>query len=198
MDSNTNTILKIISALLIGFSINISMAVFTAPEHLTTAVASGTMLCVFGFIFAKFVMELVTLPIAFFSLILRLIRGGKTNANLTVKKDGFDFFGRVLFVIVYGFASVITGIVIGAIDGGLGWFAGAALFGAAGILIAIFCPADLLWAAEGGDSLESMPSAAANADFEQARKEGNPSVLFADKIAKKVVDVFIENPDKKP
>ena len=197
MNANTNTTVKIVAALLIGFAITISMAIYTAPDHLSTAIASGALLTVFGFIFAKFAIELVVLPIAVVSLILRLIRGEKVNANSRVQNDKFDFFGRVLFVIVYGFVSVIMGIVIGAIDGGLGWFATAALFGAVGVLIAMFCPADLFWAADGGDNLDSAPTAGAKADIEQARNEGNSAVLFSDKIAKKVVDTLIENPNKK-
>ncbi len=198
MNSNTNTSAKVIAAIPIGFLINISMAIYAAPDHLSTAIASGALLTVFGFIFAKFAIELVVLPIAVVSLILRLIRGEKVNANSRVQNDKFDFFGRVLFVIVYGFVSVIMGIVIGAIHGGLSWFATAALFGMVGVLIAMFCPVVLLWAAEGGDSLDSAPTAAAKADIEQARNEGNSAVLFSDKLAKKVVDTLIENPNKKP
>ena len=198
MNDNTNTTGKVIAALLIGFSINISMAVFAAPAHLSTAVASGAMLTVFGFIFAKFPMGLVVMPIAVISLLLRLIFEKKIGTNSAVRKDKFDLFGRILFVVVYGFVSTIIGIVIGAIDGGLGWFVTAVLFGMVGVLIAMFCPANLLWAAEGGDSLDSVPTAAAKADIEQARKDGNASVLFANNIAKKVVDTLIEKPDTKP
>jgi len=197
MNENARITLKVIAAFLVGLSLNFAMTVWAAPGFLGTAMTIGIFLTAFGFIFAKFAMELVMLPIAVISLVLRLVRGKKINAHSTKKKDKFDFFGRVFFVMAYGFVSAITGIFIGAIDGGLGWATTSALFGTLSILLAMLFPMDLIWAMEGGDSLFGEPTVAGRADTEQARKEKNPSVVFADKVAKKVIDTIIEKPDPK-
>ena len=197
MNENTRTTLKVVAAFLVGFFLNFGMTLCAAPGYLGTAIAIGVFLTAFGFIFAKFAMELVMLPIAINAFVLRLVRGEKINASSTTKIDKIDFFGRVLFIMAYGFVSAITGIFIGAIDGGLGWATTSALFGALGILLAMLFPMDLIWANEAGSSLFGEPTVAGRADLEQARKDGNKSVLFADKVTKNVLDAIIEKPDPK-
>ena len=85
-------------------------------------------------------------------------------------------------------------------EGGMGWFASSALFGTIGMLLAMLMPEDLMWESEHGETVFSDPTEAGNDDLRQAREEGNPAVLFADKFAKNVIDVIIEkpDPDKKP
>ena len=197
MNEHSSTTLKVIAALVIGFSLNCIMTAWAAPGYPGTALAIGVFLTSFGFFFAKFAMEIVVLPMAAISLVLRLVRGEKIKLRSHTSNDRIDFFGRVLFVLSYSFVSAITGIFIGAIDGGMGWFTTSALFGTLAIFLAMLVPADLIWAAEGGDSLSGEPTAAGKADIEQARKDGNPSVLFADKVAKSVIDALIEKPDTK-
>lgn len=197
MNEHTRTTLKVIAAFLAGFCLNFAMTVWAAPGHIGTAMATGLLLTAFGFVVAQFAMQLVMLPIAVISFVLRLASGKRINADATAKKSKFDFFGRALFVVAYGFVSAVAGIFIGALDGGLGWATTSALFGTLGILLALLYPLDLIWGADGGNSVFGEPTRAANEDIEQARKEGNPSVLFADKIAKKVVGTLIEKPDAK-
>lgn len=197
MNDNTRTTLKVIAAFFIGFTLNYAMTFWAAPGYLGTAMAVGVFLTAFGFIFAKFAMEAVMLPIAVISLVLRLTRGEKIKAYPGLKEDKFDFFGRVLFIGTYGLVSAITGIFIGALAGGMGWFTTSALFGVVGILLVMLFPHHLIWDMEGGSSLFGENSPDENTDIEQARKEGNPSVLFADKVAKTVIDAIIEKPDTK-
>ncbi|MEO6171792.1 MAG: hypothetical protein ABIP02_01605 [Arenimonas sp.] len=197
MNDNVRTTLKVIAVFLVGFSLNVAITVCAAPGYPGTALLIGIFLTAFGFIFAKFVMELVVLPMAAISIVLRLVRGKKIIPKSKPKNDKFDFFGRVLFVLTYGFVSAFTGIFIGAKDGGLSWVTTSAVFGTLGILYAMLFPQDLIWAMEGGDSLLGEPTAAGRADIEQARKDGNSSVLFADKIAKNVFEVILEKPDPK-
>ncbi|MDO8301944.1 MAG: hypothetical protein Q7T18_01760, partial [Sedimentisphaerales bacterium] len=192
-----NTIIKCIAALVISFSLNYVLTTWAAPGYPGTALATGVLVTSFGFIFAKFAMEIVMLPMAVISLVLRLVSGKKIIASASAKKDKIEFFGRALFVLIFCFISAITGIYIGALEGGMGWFVTSVLFGTLGIFLAILMPEELIWAVEGGDSLSAEPTAAGKADIEQARKDGNRSVLFADKVARKLIDAIIEKPDTK-
>ena len=91
----------------------------------------------------------------------------------------------------YGFVSAVTGIFIGAVENGLGWFTASALFGTVGLLLAGLIPEDLIWAVEDTEVCSGTPTAAAKAELEQARKDADPGVLFADKVAKGAVDILI-------
>lgn len=200
MNEHSIATLKVIAALAIGFAANFSMTLLAAPGNGGIAVGVGVLLTALGLVFAKFVLDIVLLPVAVISLVLRLVRGKKLIAHSPKNNDRIGFFGRVLFVLTLGFVSAITGIFIGAMEGGMGWFTSSALFGTIGMLLAILMPEELMWATEHSETLFSEPTAAGNADIEQARKDGNPTVLFADKFAKKVIDVLVEKPgpDNKP
>lgn len=200
MNEHSTTVLKVLASLAIGFSAIFSMTLIAAPGNGGIAVGVGVLLTALGLVFAKFVLDIVFLPIAVVSLVLRVVSGKKLISNSPRQNDRVGFFGRVLFVIAFGFVSAITGIFIGAIDGGMGWFATSALFGTIGMLLAMLMPEDLMWEAEHGETLFSDPTEAGNDDLRQAREEGNPAVLFADKFAKNVIDVIIEkpDPDKRP
>ncbi len=194
MNEHLSTTLKVITALAIGFTANFLMSQVAAPGHSAIALAVGVLLTSFGFMFAKYFMEIVMLPFAVVSIILRFIGGNKIKPRSDKSKDRLDFFGRALFVVAYGFVSAVTGIFIGAIDDGWGWFATSALFGTTGMLLAVLVPEDLIWAVDQVDVMSGEPTAAAKADLEQARKDGVPAVLFADTVAKGVINVILEKP----
>ena len=194
MNEYLSTTLKVITALAIGFTANFLMSLVAAPGHSSIALAVGVLLTSFGFMFAKYSTEIVILPFAVVSIVLRLIRGKKIKLRSDKSRDRFEFLGRALFVAAYGLVSAMTGIFIGAIDDGWGWFATSALFGTIGMLLAVLVPEDVIWAVDQVDVMSGEPTAAAKADLEQARKDGVPAVLFADKVAKGVINVILEKP----
>lgn len=200
MNEHSNTTLKVIAALAISFAANFSMTLVAAPGNGAIALGVGVLLTGLGLVFAKFVLDIVFLPIAVVSLVIRLVSGKKMISNSARNNDRMGFLGRVLFVLAFGFVSAITGIFIGAIEGGMGWFTTTALFGTIGMLLAMLMPEDLMWEAEHGETLFSEPPSASDADINKAREEGNAAVLFADKFAKNVIDVLVEKPepDNKP
>ena len=200
MNEYLSTTLKVITTLGIGFTVNVLMSQLAAPGHHIVALAVGLLLTFFGFLFAKHFMYVVLLPFALTSLVLRWIRGDKMRPRSDKRKDPFDFFFRALFILAYGFASAVTGIFIGLIDHGMGWFTTSALFGTVGLLLAVLVPEEVIWELDDTDAGGGEPTAAAKADLEQARKDGVPAVLFADKVAKGAIEVIFGKPntDDKP
>ncbi len=200
MNEYLSTTLKVITTFGIGFTVNVLMSQLAAPGHHVVALAVGVLLTFFGLIFARYFMDVVLLPFAVASLVLRWIRGNKMRPHSDKRKDPFDFFFRALFVLAYGFTSAVTGIFIGLIDHGMGWFAASALFGTVGTLLAVLVPEDVIWELDDNDVGGGEPTAAAKADLEQARKDGVPAVLFADKVAKGAIEVILGKPntDDKP
>ncbi len=184
MDTHLNTTLKVIAALATAAAANAGMTLLSAPGHTGTALAAAVGLTSFGFMFAKYSMEIVMLPIGVLSFMFRLVVGGKAKPKSKHGSDRIDSFGRALFVATYSFISAIFGLYVGALDGGMGWFLSAAMFGAIGIVLALLVPMDLLWAAEGGDASTAGQTEVEKADLEQARRDGVPVVLFADKVVK--------------
>lgn len=200
MNKHLSTTLKVITALAVGFTANFLMSSVAAPGHSAIALAVGVLLTSFGFIFAKYSTDIVILPFAVVSIALLLIRGNEIKPRSDKSRDRFEFLGRALFVAAYGLVSAMTGIFIGDIDDGWGWFASSALFGTIGMLLAVLVPEDVIWAVDQVDVMSGEPTAAAKADLEQARKDGVPAVLFADKVAKGAIEVIFgkPNPDDKP
>ena len=200
MNEHSMTTLKVLASLAIGFAANFSMTLIAAPGNGGIAIAVGVLLTGLGLVFAKFVLDVIFLPIAVVNLVIRVASGKRIISNSPRNNDRVGFFGRVLFVLAFGFVSAVTGIFIGAMDGGMGWFSTSALFGVVGILLAMLMPEDLMWEAEHGETVFSEPTSDSDEDLRQAREEGNPSVLFADKFARNVIDVIIEKPgtDDKP
>ncbi len=190
MNEDFNTTLKVIGVLVAGFAANAGMTLLSAPGHTGTALAVGLLLTSFGFYFAKHLMEIVMLPIAVLALILRWVRGKKAKREPRKGGSRVDFFGRVLFVATYSVISASFGLYVGSLDGGMEWFMSAAMFGTLGVLLALVVPNELVWGTEGGDA---MPTEAGKADMEQARRDGVPAVLFADKVAKVVVKAVTES-----
>lgn len=200
MDPHLNTTLKVIAALATAGATNAGMTLLSAPGHTGTALAAAVGLTSLGFMFAKYSMEIVMLPIGVLSFLFRLVVGGKAKPKSKNGSDRIDAFGRALFVAVYCFISAIFGLYVGAQDGGMGWFMSVAMFGAVGMVLALLVPMDLIWAAEGGDSHTGELTDAGKADLEQARRDGVPAVLFADKAAKVAAKVVMRGTgtDNKP
>lgn len=185
MSYEIKTILKVIAFFMLGFTLNYAMSIFAAPINNGTAILAGIFLTTFGIAIAKFSMELVILPLAAMSFIWRAITGAKPQDAVNRKRDLIDRFGRALFVLIYVLSSTLTGIYIGALSGGMGWFATAAMFCFAGTLIALLVPQDLIWGTDGGNATQGM-SKAEKTDHQIARNKGDPTILFSDKIVKKV------------
>lgn len=184
MNNDSNTTLKVIAFLATAFAANVGMTLLSAPGYTGTALAAGIGLSSVGFMFAKYSMEIVMLPIGVLSFFFRLVVGGKAKPKSKNGGDRIDTFGHALFVATYSFISAIFGLYVGAIEGGMGWFMSAAMFGAIGIVLALWVPMELLWAAEGGDTNTAGLTEVEKANLEQARRDGVPAVLFADKFAK--------------
>jgi hypothetical protein len=174
MDQHLNTTLKVIAALTTAGAANAGMTLVSAPGHTGTALAAAVGLTSFGFMFAKYSMEIVMLPIAVLSFIFRLVLGGKANPKSKKGSDRIDSFGRALFVTTYSFISAIFGLYVGARDGGMGWFLSAAMFGAIGFVLALLVPMDLIWAAEGGDSNAAELTEAGKAVTENKASDAKP------------------------
>ena len=187
MNQDFNTTLKVIAVLAAAFMANAGMSLLSAPGHTGMALAAGLFLTAGGLAFAKYSMEIVMLPIAVLSFVVRLALGAKAKPKPPKGSDRIDFFGRALFVVTYGLISGVFGLFVGAMDGGMGWFMSLAMFGVFGLFIAMLVPNDLVWGAEGGDANSSTPTAAGRADWEQARRDGVPAVVLADQLAKGVV-----------
>lgn len=199
MNEDLNTTLKVIAALATSGVANTGMTLLSAPGHTGTALAAGVLLTGFGFAFAKYSLDIVMLPIAVLAFIFRLVLGGQAKPKSKKGGDRIDAFGRALFVASYSLISGTFGIYVGALDGGLGWFVSAAMFGTLGCLLALLVPMDLVWAAEGGDTNTAGLTEAGKADLEQARRDGVPTVVFADKVAKVLVKAVTQSngPDAK-
>lgn len=193
MNEDSKTTLKDIAFLVAGFTANAGMTLLSAPGYTGTALAVGLLLTSFGLYFAKHLMEIVILPIGVLSLIFRWLRGNKAKREPRKSGSRVDFFGRVLFVATYSVISGSFGLYVGSLDGGMGWFTSAAMFGTLGILVAVVVPNELVWGTEGGDASGASTTEAGKADMEQARRDGVPAVLFADKVAKVVVKAITES-----
>ncbi len=200
MNDDLNTTLKVIAFLATAFAANVGMTLLSAPGYMGTALAAGVGLTSVGFMFAKYSMEIVMLPIGVLSFFFRLVVGGKAKPKSKNGGDRLDSFGHALFVATYSFISALFGLYVGALDGGMGWFMSASMFGAMGVVLALWVPMDLLWGAEGCDSNSAELTEAGKADLEQARRDGVPAVLFADKFAKVAAKVIMRGTgnDNKP
>jgi hypothetical protein len=200
MNDDLNTTLKVIAFLATAGAANVGMTLLSAPGYTGTALAAGVGLTSAGFMFAKYAMEIVMLPIGVLSFFFRLVVGGKAKPKSKNGSDRIDSFGRALFVVTYSFISACFGLYVGALDGGMGWFMSAAMFGAIGIVLALLVPMDLLWAAEGGDASTAGQTEVEKANLEQARRDGVPAVLFVDKVVKVAAKVIMRGTgtDNKP
>lgn len=193
MNADFNTTLKVIAFLATGFAANAGMTLLSAPGHTSLAIAAGLLLTSAGLLFAKYAMEIVVLPFAIVAFVFRWALGRKAKQTPQKGGDRVDAFGRSFFVAVYGCISGICGLFVGAMDGGMGWFVSAVMFTVVGVVLAILVPSELLWAVEDGDASAATLSDASKADLEQARRDGVPAVLFADKFAKVVVKAVTGN-----
>lgn len=170
---------------MLGFTLNYAMSIFAAPNNNGTAILTGIFLTTFGIAIAKFSMELVILPLAAISFIWRAITSEKPQSATNQKRDLIDRFGRAVFVLIYVLISTLTGIYIGARSGGMGWLATATMFCFAGTLIVLLVPQNLIWGTDGGNATQGM-SKAEKTDYQIARNNGDPTILFTDKIVKQV------------
>jgi hypothetical protein len=167
---------------------------WAAPGHDQAAVFVGLLLTSFGAALAKFAMELVVMPLAFLQTLQRVLRGKKPLVVNQPGPDPLDVFGRVLFVVGFATLAGLVGAVAGFAEGGAGLIASAAAFAVFGAVLAMLLPNDVLWGAE--DNYEASVTQAYRDDMAQARREGEPTVLFADRVARGVRDKLFEDQGK--
>lgn len=188
MSNEASVAVKIILALAAGAAANFALTIIAAPGQMGTALAVGLLLTSFGMMFAAFSMQAVMLPLGIISMMLRLVR----RENLTksgAKHDRMEILGRILFVAVYAVISSLTGIYVGALAGGMGWFLGAICFAVLGILLAILLPTELIWAIDDDGSVTAETSSTQHEQLKQAVKNNEPVAVFTDKVAKNIVNV---------
>lgn len=192
MTEEMKSIFKLLAFFVAGFIVNYGMTRLAAPGYGGTALATGFFLTAFGIALAVSAMHLVMLPLGILKLIRQLSRGEKPLKQ-NPQNDRLDRIGRILFVFLYTLLCTLTGAFVGALTGGMGLLSTAAMFTLAGILLSLFAPMELLWnsgAETGGAGLDQSQKA----DIEQARQQGDPSILLVDKVSSRIVDALIERP----
>lgn len=198
MPDQARTAAKIILALAIGAAANFTLTIITAPDHIGTALAVGLLLTSFGLVFAAFAMQALTLPIAIASLVVSIIKREKLTRDGT-KRDKIEIFGRILFVAIYAVISAATGIYVGILAGGMGWFATAFCFFILGILLAILLPEELMWAIDQPGGPVSEDSCPQHEQLQEGLRNNEPVSIFTDKLAKRIVKTVTgELPANKP
>ncbi|MEO8000432.1 MAG: hypothetical protein ABI644_01045 [Arenimonas sp.] len=188
MTHEIKTIFTLIALMAAGFAANYGLTLFAAPENQGTALFVGIFLTTFGLAFAKFSMDFVILPFALIAFIWQIISRKKPLAPSGKKRDRIEWLGRVLFVLIYTMISTLTGLYVGLLDAGLGWFTTSLLFCGLGLLLAFLVPNELMWAAD-ADAPATTYTEKQKADYELARKNGDPVVLFTDKVVKGIAGV---------
>lgn len=187
MPNEARVTVKIILALAAGLAVNFALTIIAAPGHMGTALA-GLLLTSFGIMFAAFSMQAVMLPLGIISIVLNVIK----RENLTKsdkKRDKIEFFGRILFVAVYALISSITGIYVGSLSGGMGWFLTAVSFFVVGIVLAVLLPGELIWAFDDAGTVTTEANSTQHEQLKQAVKNNEPVAVFTDKVAKSIVKV---------
>jgi len=188
MQDATRVSLKIIGFLMAGFAINFLLTLFSAPGHLGTALAVGIFLTSFGMMLAKLSMDAVILPIAVAAFAWRLVRREKLTSS-GKRPDKIELFARVLFVLVYMLISALTGIYVGALDGGTGWFITSASFGGVGLLLAMLLPTELMWADDGHENVTTEAGATEKAQHREALENNEPAAVLTQKVVKSVFNI---------
>lgn len=188
MSNEASITVKIILALAAGAAANFALTIIIAPGHIGTALAVGFLLTSFGMMFAVFSMQAVMLPMGIISMVLRVVK----RENLTksgTKHDKIEIFGRILFVAVYAVISSLTGIYVGVLAGGTGWFLSAICFFVVGILLAMLLPAELMWGIDDPGTGTTETSSTQHEQLKHAVKNNEPVAVFTDKVAKNIVTV---------
>ncbi len=193
MSEDIKTILKCLTLFVVGFIANYAMTWLAAPDYSGTALAVGVFLTAFGLGFAIFSMQMVMLPLGIIKIVWQLARGEKPFKRGEQKGDHLDTLGRILFVFLYAMFSTATGMYVGYLTGGMGLLSTAAMFAVAGVLLPLLAPLNLIWG-EGDSNGGYGMDAAQRADMDEARKNGDPSALFVDKVAKRVIGALVEAP----
>lgn len=187
MSENIKTIALTVGVLAAGFAINFGLALLSAPGHFGTALLTGVLLTSFGLMIAKFSMEAVMLPLAVISLLWRLVKREKLVRS-GKNRDRIEIFGRLLFMCCYSVISLLTGIYLGVLAGGMSWLASGLFFALGGLVWAAMVPEELIWAVE--SDTNPTPDISTNDRTKPERTQaGDPASRLARKVAKGIVDV---------
>jgi hypothetical protein len=167
------------------------LSLWAAPGHEQAAVLIGLLLTSFGVVAASRMMQLVLLPLALLRMLQRVFQGRKPMVLDARGRDPLDWLGRVVFVAGFMGLSALVGAGAGFAAGGWGLFASAAAFAAFGALLAMAVPAEVMFADDadtGGTVTDEQ-----RADHAAARAAGEPTVLFADRVARDLRDKLFED-----
>ena len=193
---NTGVLLtfRIIALLCLGVMGFHRLTLWSAPGHGEAAVFVGLLLTSFGVAAAAFAMKLLVLPIAVLRMFVRLFQGHEPRLFSARERDPLDLLGRVVFVVGFMALSALVGAGAGFAAGGHGVIASAAAFAAFGALLAILVPAEVVFESE--ESTGGTTTAGQRADHEAEHRDGVPVTEFADRVAKRLREQWLEDQRK--
>ena len=118
------------------FAIGAWLAGYAAPGHEAAWWISGALLAV-GLVVGLKVLEAAAMLAAPFLLAKMAARWAVTGKPLDTRKDGdrHDWIAYLLFVPTYALFALLTGAGVGFVDGGLGFFLSAMMYGAVGVVL---------------------------------------------------------------
>ena len=113
-----------------AFAIGAWLAGFAAPGHEAAWWISGALLAV-GLVVGLKVLEAAAMLVAPLVLARMAARWAVTGKPLDARKDGdrHDWIAYLLFIPSYALFALLTGAGVGFVDGGLGFFLSALLYG---------------------------------------------------------------------
>ncbi|MEG3792632.1 hypothetical protein V1318_21130 [Lysobacter sp. CCNWLW3] len=119
-----------------AFAIGAWLAGYAAPGHQAAWWISGALLAV-GLVVGLKVLEAAAMLAAPFLLAKMAARWAVTGKPLNPRQDGdrHDWIAYLLFIPSYALFALATGADIGFINGGLGFFLSALVYGLAGVVL---------------------------------------------------------------
>lgn len=118
------------------FAVGAWLAGFAAPGHEAAWWISGALLAV-GLVVGLKVLEAAALLVAPLVLARMAARWAATGKPLDTRKDSdrHDWIAYLLFIPTYAVFALLTGAGVGFVDGGLGFFLSALLYGVVGLAL---------------------------------------------------------------
>lgn len=193
MNAHTKLVLTLIGLWSLAAGLVLTLALGIAGAGFDSALWAALLLPSFGAAIAQAAATRVALVLGLLTMLSRALQGRKPLQLGRPVPDRIDRIGRYLFVAGYGMLSAATGLWLGLAGDGQGALLSTMLLGLAGLLVASRVPYELLWSGDfDSEFVESEPTAAGREDLAKARERGVPAVLWSDKVAKRIIDTFIE------
>jgi len=140
-------------------------------------------------VMAQAAMALVIAPFALVAVLRRLFSVSAPPAGASPRRDRFDALGRGIFVAIYACLAGAVGFVAGFGDGGWGAIASGLAFALFGVVVAALVPREIVQMSEAESAGE--PTDAARAERERARRDGEPTIVLADRVAKRIAAALV-------